>query len=128
MIEVLDKRLDYQRDEQDSALQTAKVEMDRRLEGMNEFREQLEKREKEAVSRAEFKIAFDQLTDKVNRLEVRAEKFLDENDKEVYEAKINEISKQKAMLDGKMITAMCIVAAVISALIIIGAKMLGHTG
>ena len=128
MLEVFDKRLDDIKTEKDIALKVAKDEMERRLEGMNEFRQQLEKREKESVSQSEYKAGHNQVVERLNKLEVRGEKLLDEDDKKDYEKRISVIATQKAVLDGKMIFAMCIVAAVIAVLITIGAKMLSHTG
>jgi polysaccharide deacetylase 2 family uncharacterized protein YibQ len=127
-LEVFDKRLDDIKSEKDIALKVAKDEMERRLEGMNEFRNQLEKQASNFVDEGTYKLAHNNLSDKISKLEVRAEKFLDEDDKKDYEKRISEIATQKAVLDGKMIVVMCIVAAVIAVLITIGAKMLSHTG
>jgi len=128
MLEVFDKRLDDIKTEKDVALKVAKDEMERRLEGMNEFRNQLERQASNFVDEGTYKLAHNNISDKISKLEVRAEKFLDEDDKKDYEKRISEIATQKAVLDGKMIFAMCIVAAVIAVLITIGAKMLSHTG
>ena len=85
-----EKMMDIVIDAQDKALSTAKVEMDRRLESMNEFRSQLEKQAIEFVDKKEQKLIDKQQDDKIHRIEM-----------------------QKATLDGKVYMIIIGVSAIV---------------
>ena len=57
----LDRRIDQRFDYESRALQVAKASMDQRLEGMNEFRSQLEKQAREFIPRSEHDILVAQI-------------------------------------------------------------------
>ncbi|RPI56165.1 MAG: hypothetical protein EHM49_00960, partial [Deltaproteobacteria bacterium] len=54
---------------QSESIKTAKVEMDRRLEGMNEFRSQLEKQTSTFVDRNEMKLMETRTDERLSKLE-----------------------------------------------------------
>jgi hypothetical protein len=56
----------------DKSIESAKVELDRRLAGMNEFREQLDKQAREFVTRNEIDFRFNSLNEDVS--EIRKDK------------------------------------------------------
>jgi len=115
-------------EKQEQALKLARGEMDNRLHTMNKFREDIEKREKESISRTEYTLAHKQVVDRLSNIETRAEKFCTDSDKKEIERRLEQIAIQKAILDTKALIIMAGVAAVISTLIMIGAKILGHLG
>ena len=89
---------------QGDSIKTAKIEMDRRLEGMNEFRNQLEKQAGDFVNKAEQGIINNQILERLHKVE-----------------------QQKSILDGKMVTVIAFICAVVSVLIVVGAEILRHT-
>ena len=80
-------------EKQEEALKTAKSEMDRRLEGMNEFRRQLDK---------------------------QADTFMDKNEQKIINKScadsINALQNIKSKLDGKMFVIILVIAAIVGAL------------
>ena len=115
-------------EKQEQALKLARSEMETRLHTMNKFREDIEKREKESISRTEYAMGHKQVVDRLSIIETRAEKFCTDGDKKEIERRLEQIAIQKAILDTKALMIMAGVAAVISTLIMIGAKILGHLG
>ena len=54
---------------QEKALNVAKTELERRLEGMNEFREQLEAQAQTFIGKSEFKLELEKLISRILLLE-----------------------------------------------------------
>ena len=113
---------------QGDSIKTAKVEMDRRLEGMNEFREQLEKQTSTFVDRKEMKLMETRNDERLSKLERSAEKWItNEVVSAKYDKRIEELAAKKANLDGKMVAVIAFICAVVSVLIVIGAEILRHS-
>jgi len=85
----------------EKSIDVAKVELDRRLEAMNEFRAQLDKQSREFVTRTEVELRFDRIDEKIRNLE-----------------------KTDAENQGKSLWREHLITAIIGALILIGIWMI----
>ena len=113
---------------QNKSIKTAKIEMDRRLEGMNEFRAQLEKQTGTFVDRNEMKLMATRTDERLSKLERSAEKWItNEIVSAKYDKRIEELAAKKNNLDGKMVAVIAFICAVGSVLIVVGAEILRHT-
>ena len=113
---------------QNKSIKTAKVEMDRRLEGMNEFRAQLEKQTGTFVDRKEMELMSTRTDERLSKLERSAEKWItNEIVSAKYDKRIEELAAKKNNLDGKMVAVIAFICAVVSVLIVVGAEILRHT-
>ena len=87
---------------QDEKLKIAKIEMDRRLEQMNEVRSQLERQAREFTIKGEQVLINNQIFDRLAKVE-----------------------EKKSLISGNMIVIMAIISAIITGLFVVGIKILG---
>jgi len=114
----LEKALDERWETQQTALQAALASMDKRLDGMNEFRASLRDREAVSVTKSEFGQFINNTQKDLNDLKLLVSHGFTQNEHQAYvsavDAKLQPLHDLKVLIDAKASQSQVTVATVLS--------------